>query len=143
MSPFDRPASAEPAASALPGPFAVGAYAARLREQLRRFAHVQLIGEVWGVRAGRARVYFELRDAAGALPCSIWRDQLERLGVTLADGLRVVAGGGCNYYPGSATSSPSFSFDVSELRLAGEGDLLAALARLRRRLDAEGLFERQ
>src|SRR5579884_3885596 len=118
--------------SDLPGPYPVGAYAAQLKRRLREFARVQLVGEVWGVRAGRARVYFELRDARGALPCSMWRSDFERLGVTLSDGLRLVVGGGCDYYPGSATSSPSFSFAVSELRVAGEGDLLLQLERLGR-----------
>ncbi len=129
--------------SDLPGPYPVGSYAARLREQLRKFAKVQLVGEVWNFRPGRARVYFELRDARGALPCSMWQNDFAALGVTLIDGLRVVAGGGCDYYPGSATSSPSFSFAVSELRVAGEGDLLMQLERLRRRLAADGLFEPQ
>jgi exodeoxyribonuclease VII large subunit len=55
----------------------------------------------------------------------------------------VVVAGGCDYYPGSATSSPSFSFAVTELRVAGEGDLLVAHERLRRRLAADGLFEPQ
>ncbi|HLH66032.1 MAG TPA: exodeoxyribonuclease VII large subunit [Solirubrobacteraceae bacterium] len=131
------------AGSSLPGPYPVGEYAAALRQRLRQFTRVQLAGEVWGVRAGRVRVYFELRDARGALPCSIWRDDLERLGLGLADGMRVIAAGGCDYYPGSSTSSPAFSFDVLELRAEGEGDLLAELARLRRRLHAEGLFEHQ
>jgi exodeoxyribonuclease VII large subunit len=98
---------------------------------------------VWGFRAGRARVYFELRDPRGALPCSMWQNDFDALGVALSDGLRVVVGGGCDYYPGSSTSSPSFSFAVTELRVAGEGDLLAQLERLRRRLAAEGLFEPQ
>ncbi len=129
--------------SRFPGPFPVGSYAAQLRERLQQFARVQLVGEVWGVRESRARVYFELRDARGALPCSMWRDDFDRLGVTLADGMRVVVGGGCDYYPGSSASSPAFSFAVTELRLAGEGDLLVQLERLRRRLDAEGLFEPQ
>jgi exodeoxyribonuclease VII large subunit len=88
-------------------------------------------------------VYFELRDPRGALPCSMWQSDFDALGVPLTDGLRVVVGGGCDYYPGSSTSSPSFSFAVSELRVAGEGDLLAQLERLRRRLAAEGLFEPQ
>jgi exodeoxyribonuclease VII large subunit len=57
--------------------------------------------------------------------------------------MRVVVGGGCDLYPGSATSSPSFTFAVSELRVEGEGDLLAQLERLRRRLHADGLFETQ
>jgi exodeoxyribonuclease VII large subunit len=129
--------------STLPGPFAVGAYAAQLKARLQQFAAVQLIGEVWGFRTGRARVYFELRDARGALPCSMWQNEFEALGVELTDGIRVVVGGGCDYYPGSSTSSPSFSFAVTELRVAGEGDLLAQLERLRRRLAAEGVFEPQ
>src|ERR1700754_4081695 len=45
------------------GPFPVGAYAAKLRDELRKRARVQLFGEVFGFRAGRARVWFELRDA--------------------------------------------------------------------------------
>jgi exodeoxyribonuclease VII large subunit len=130
--------------STLPGPFPVGSYAARLRGRLREFARVQLVGEVWGFRSsGGARVYFELRDPHGALPCSMWRNEFELLGVALQDGLRVVVGGGCDFYPGSANASPSFSFDVSELRIAGEGDLLVQLERLRRRLAADGLFEPQ
>jgi exodeoxyribonuclease VII large subunit len=129
--------------SSLPGPYPVGSYAARLRQRLREFARVQLVGEVWGFSASRARVYFELRDANGALPCSMWRTEFEQLGVALTDGVRVVVGGGCDYYPGSGSSSPSFSFDVSEMRIAGEGDLLVQLERLRRRLAADGLFEPQ
>jgi exodeoxyribonuclease VII large subunit len=121
----------------------VGTYAAQLRRRLREFAQVQLVGEVWGFRASRTRVYFELRDARGALPCSMWSSDFEPLSVTLTDGMRIVVGGGCDYYPGSSTSSPSFTFAVSELRVAGEGDLLVQLERLRRQLAADGLFEPQ
>jgi exodeoxyribonuclease VII large subunit len=129
--------------SGLPGPYPVGSYAAQLKRRLQAFARVQLVGEVWGFRPSRARVYFELRDARGALPCSMWLSDFEQLGVSLADGMRVVIGGGCDYYAGTATSSPSFSFAVDELRIAGEGDLLIQLERLRRRLHADGLFELQ
>jgi exodeoxyribonuclease VII large subunit len=129
--------------SEFPGPYPVGAYAAQLRRRLREFVRVQLVGEVWGFRVARARVYFELRDPHGALPCSMWRTDFDALAVELSDGMRVVIGGGCDYYPGSAAASPSFSFTVSELRQAGEGDLLLELERLRRRLHADGLFEPQ
>ena len=129
--------------SDFPGPYPVGSYAAQLKRRLQEFAHVQLVGEVWSFRGSRARVYFELRDARGALPCSMWRSDFDALDVTLSDGLRIVVGGGCDYYPGSSTSSPSFSFAVTELRVAGEGDLLVQLERLRRRLAADGLFEPQ
>jgi exodeoxyribonuclease VII large subunit len=132
--------------SELRGPFPVGRYAAFLRDELRRRARVQLFGEVWNLGGSKAKVYFELRDATGAIPCSMWRNDFEALGVgaeALADGAQIVVAGGPDFYPGSRTSSPSFSFNVADLRIAGEGDLLAQLARLRRQLDAEGLFAPQ
>src|SRR5215210_2919774 len=126
--------------SELTGPWPVGHYAARLRARLREFARVQVFGEVFGFKAGRAKVWFELRDATGALPCSMWRREWDALGLgELADGAQVVAAGGCDYYAGSRTSSPQFSFAVTDVRVAGEGDLLAQMERLRRALVAEGL----
>jgi exodeoxyribonuclease VII large subunit len=91
-------------------------------------------------------VYFELRDADGAMPCAMWRTDFDKLGLRadeLHDGVEVVAAGGPDFYPGSASASPRFAFRVQDLRLAGEGDLLARLARLRRQLAGEGLFEPQ
>ncbi|HEY4279828.1 MAG TPA: exodeoxyribonuclease VII large subunit [Conexibacter sp.] len=129
--------------STLPGPFAVGVYAERLREQLRSFARVQVFGELWNFRTSRTTVYFELRDPRGALPCAMWRTDFDRVGVEPSDGAQVVLAGGCDYYPGSATSSPSFSFRATDLRIAGEGDLLAQVERLRRLLASEGLLEPQ
>jgi exodeoxyribonuclease VII large subunit len=132
--------------SELAGPFAVGEYAAALRSRLRGFTRVQLVGELVNLRVSRARVYFELRDSAGAIACAVWRADWEALSKragTVAEGVQVVVAGGCDYYPGSATSSPSFSFGVSDLRVAGEGDLLARVDRLRKVLDAEGLLGRQ
>jgi exodeoxyribonuclease VII large subunit len=99
------------------------------------------------LRPSRARVYFELRDSTGAVPCAAWRNDwdaiLARAGGVPSEGMQVVVAGGCDYYPGSATSSPGFSFAVSDLRVAGEGDLLARIDRLRKKLDAEGLLELQ
>src|SRR3954464_2535943 len=110
--------------STLTGPGRGGHDASALRERVRGFARVQVFGEVFGFKAGRAKVWFELRDAAGALPCSMWREDFEALGMeALRDGAHVVVAGGCDYYAGSRTASPSFSFAVTELRVAGEGDL--------------------
>jgi exodeoxyribonuclease VII large subunit len=133
--------------SDLAGPFPVGEYAAALRGKLRSFARVQVVGELVNLRPSRARVYFELRDAGGALPCAAWRADWEaivaRAGGEPSEGVQVVIAGGCDYYPGSATSSPGFSFAVSDLRVAGEGDLLARIDRLRKQLDGEGLLQPQ
>jgi exodeoxyribonuclease VII large subunit len=137
--------------SELPGPYGVGEYAGALRAKLRSFARVQLVGELVNLRPSRARVYFELRDAAGAIPCAVWLNDWESILARIAggtdgvpvDGMQVVVAGGCDFYPGSATSSPGFSFSVTDLRIAGEGDLLARIERLRRQLASEGLLEPQ
>lgn len=130
----------------LPGPFPVGRYARTLRDELRRRARVQLVGEVTGVSRSKVQAYFELRDEDGAVPCAIWLDDLEGAGLPeggLRDGAEVVIGGGPDYYPGGGQASPSFSFRATKIRLAGEGDLLARLEALRKQLRAEGLFEPQ
>ena len=105
-----------------------------------------VLGEVTGFKRSRVASYFELRDADGALPCSIWNSDLDKLDLdeaALGDSPEVVVAGGLDYYPGSATGSPGFSFRVTHLRLAGEGDLLARLRALQRRLEADGLFRPQ
>jgi exodeoxyribonuclease VII large subunit len=130
----------------LPGPFPVGRYAKTLRDELRKRARVQLLGEITGLRHTQKQTYFELRDADGAVPCTIWADELADLQLpegALRDGAEFVASGGPDYYPGGGQASPSFSFRVTHLRLAGEGDLLARLEALRKQLRAEGLFEPQ
>ena len=136
-----------PVAERAPDPtYAVGRYANGFRGFLRGRPRVRLIGEITGLRVSAKGVYFELRDADGALPCSMWRDVWDLLALpagAVRDGAEVVVAGGPDYYPGSATASPSFSFRCTALRLAGEGDLLAQLAVLRRKLADEGLFEPQ
>ncbi len=63
----------------LPGPFAVGRYAKTLRDELRKRARVLLIGEVTNLRHTPKQSYFEIRDGEGAVPCTMWANELERL----------------------------------------------------------------
>src|SRR4051794_36949937 len=113
---------------------------------MRKRARVQLMGEVTGVGRSRKQAFFELRDSQGAVPCTIWLDDLERARLpegALRDGAELVISGGPDYYPGGGQASPGFSFRATHLRLAGEGDLLARLEALRKQLRAEGLFALQ
>ena len=88
--------------SALAGPFPVGEYAAALQMKLRSLARVQVVGELVNLRPSRARVYFELRDAGGAIPCAAWLRDWEamsaRAGAAPAEGMQIVVAGGCDYY---------------------------------------------
>ncbi|HVO54094.1 MAG TPA: exodeoxyribonuclease VII large subunit [Solirubrobacterales bacterium] len=130
----------------LPGPFPVGRYARKLEQEMKKRARVQLMGEVTGVGRSKKQAFFELRDSEGAVPCTMWLDDLERAKLpdgALRDGAELVIAGGPDYYRGGGQASPSFSFRATHARLAGEGDLLARLEALRKQLRAEGLFELQ
>jgi exodeoxyribonuclease VII large subunit len=142
--PQERPTGID--GSLLPGPYSVGSYAQQLRERLRSFARVQLFGNVINLRRTRTSIFFELRDeqpTRGGLSCAMWVDDFDRLDVELADGLQVVVAGGCEFYSGGAMASPSLSFRISDLRLAGESDLLLEIERRRRELAEAGLLESQ
>lgn len=147
QTPSEAEAALAPGEPDLPGPFPVGRWAAGFRGFLRGRPRVRIIGEVCNYSGLRSRaVYFELRDEQGAVPCSMWRSDLDKLDLAaeaLKDGVEIVAAGGPDFFAGSEQSSPSFSFRVSYLRPAGEGDLLAQLERLRRQLSSEGLFDPQ
>jgi exodeoxyribonuclease VII large subunit len=113
---------------------------------MKKRARVQLLGEVTGVGRSKKQVFFELRDREGAVPCTMWLDDLDKAKLpegALRDGVELVIAGGPDYYRGGSQASPSFSFRASEVRLAGEGDLMARLEALRKQLRSEGLFELQ
>jgi len=129
-----------------PAPTPVGEYAAALRNDLQAMPKVTITGELADVRPSRVQYYFQLRDEQGGVPCTMWKDKFESLGLppeTLKDGAAIVASGAPDYYPGGRNASPAFSFRITSLRPAGEGDLLARLAALRRKFDAEGLMKPQ
>ena len=111
------PGPVDPAAGdpGLPGPFAVGRWAKEFQGFLKQRPRILLLGEVFNLKRARASTYFELRDSDGAAPCSIWNSDLDKLKLpegALKDGAEVVLGGGPDYYPGSATASPSFSLSL-------------------------------
>lgn len=129
-----------------PLPVPVGEYAAGLKRQLGALPRATITGEVTGVSRSRVQIYFELRDERGGVRCAMWRRDFERLNLpdeVMRDGARIVATGGPDYYPGGRNASPSFSFRTTDLRPAGEGDLIARLKELRRRFEAEGLTRPQ
>jgi exodeoxyribonuclease VII large subunit len=85
LAPGATPADPGIPGSGLAGPFPVGEYAAALRRRLRSFTHVQLVGELVNLRAARARVYFELRDSLGAVPCAVWQKDRDSILARVGD----------------------------------------------------------
>src|SRR5262249_19260193 len=80
-----------------------------------------------------------LRDPAADMSLTVTcpRDLVLNAPVKLAEGTQVVVCGKPSFYTGRGT----FSLRLSEIRAVGVGELLARIERLRRLLDAEGLFD--
>ncbi len=81
--------------------------------------------------------YFSLKDQQGALRCVMFRGEAVRLRFRPANGMRVVAFGRVSAYPRDG----QYQLYCSELMEDGRGALDEAFEKLRRRLEAEGLFD--
>ena len=103
------------------------------------FPAVWVRGEITGLkRADSGHVYFALKEGRDAtLSCVVWRGPASRLGFDPRDGTQVEAFGAVEVYPPRG----QYQLIVREMRPAGLGALLLALDELKRRLQAEGLFD--
>jgi len=103
-----------------------------------RFGFVRLRGELSGVkRAASGHLYGCLKDDAAVIDAVMWRSAAQRLAFVPEDGIEVVASGRLTTYPGRS----KYQIVVERMEIAGEGALLALLAKLKARLEAEGLFD--
>ncbi len=103
-----------------------------------RFDFVWVEGEVTGLRRpGSGHVYFALKDQEAMLRAVIFRHQAALLRFSLEDGQRVLCQGRLSLYP--ARGEVQLVVDSVEPR--GAGALALAFAQLRRRLEAQGLFD--
>ncbi len=81
--------------------------------------------------------YFSLKDEQGSLRCVMFRGEAARLRFRPANGMRVVVFGRVSVYPRDG----AYQLYCQELMQDGRGALDEAFERLRRRLEAEGLFD--
>lgn len=96
---------------------------------------VAIEGEISGYRVSQGQwVNFDIKDDESLVSCFM---VLGKLRTPLEDGLRVRLYG----YPRIYTKFGKFSFNVDRLELVGEGAIKKALAALKARLEAEGLFD--
>jgi len=95
-------------------------------------------GEVSNFKHHASRhMYFSLKDEDAVLRCVFFHPQNTALRFAPGDGLAVVARGRLGVYPPQGT----YQLYVRSLLPRGEGELRAALERLKRRLADEGLFD--
>jgi exodeoxyribonuclease VII large subunit len=111
----------------------------RVRDQLEeRFFEVWVEGELSGVRLwNTGHLYFTLKDSSSLLKGLMFRSALRYLKFKPADGLHVIARGKISVY------EPKGEYQIvcEHLEPQGLGALQLAFDQLRKRLQAEGLFD--
>ncbi|MDX1870500.1 exodeoxyribonuclease VII large subunit [Mycolicibacterium sp. 120266] len=122
-------------------PWPVRAVATRVAKWIDRLGTVWVEGQIaqLTMRPGSGTVFMVLRDPAADMSLTITcaRDLVVNAPVKLAEGTQVIVFGKPVFYTGRGT----FSLRVTDIRAVGVGELLARIERLRRLLDAEGLFD--
>lgn len=87
-------------------------------------------------RAASGHLYFTLRDETAVVCCVMWRTDAARLRFEPKNGAQVLVRGRVDVY----APRGQYQLVVQQLAPVGEGDLFAALARLRALLASEGLL---
>lgn len=133
--------AANPEANSAENPFPVRAVAIRVAGWIDKLGTVWVEGQLAqiNIRADSKTVFMVLRDPAADMSLTVTcpRDLVLGAPVKLVEGTQVVVCGKPSFYTGRGT----FSLRLSEIRAVGVGELLARIDRLRRLLDAEGLFD--
>jgi exodeoxyribonuclease VII large subunit len=103
------------------------------------FPEVWVRGEISSFHHhGSGHMYFCLKDATGMVKSTMFKFQNRALRFVPRDGMEVEARGELDLY----APRGEFQLRVLEMRPAGIGALLLAFEALKKKLEAEGLFER-
>lgn len=119
--------------------YRVGELQSAVRNLLEEeFGRVWVEGELSGVkRAQSGHVYFALKDEKARLDVVLWRSSAVRLKFEPEDGLTVRARGRLTVY----APQGRYQMEADALEPVGAGPLQVAFEQLRKRLEAEGLFD--
>jgi exodeoxyribonuclease VII large subunit len=103
-----------------------------------KFGAVWVQGEVSNYKPHpNGHQYFTLKDARAQISCVIWRDSMAPLRQSLADGARVQVLGTVSVFEARG----QYQLSVQIVQPFGRGVLQAKFEALKRKLEAEGLFD--
>ena len=103
------------------------------------FSNVRIRGEVGRVsRPASGHLYFDLKDDKSVIASVTWKGQASKLATQPEEGLEVVATGKITTFAGQSR----YQIIVSEMSVAGIGALMAQLEKRKKKLEAEGLFDK-
>ncbi len=119
--------------------FSVSELTRKIRSLLERsVGHVWVEGEISNLTYHTSgHVYFTLKDAQSQLGAVMFRSEAARLQFRLRDGMQVRAHGRVTVYE----KRGNYQIVLETVQPAGLGNLQAAFEALKRKLEAEGLFD--
>lgn len=102
------------------------------------FPQVWIQGEISNAKLhSSGHFYFTLKDESAQISAVMWRSRVANLLFKPEDGMDVIARGSITVYPPRG----NYQIDVTQLQPLGRGELLLAFERLKKKLEAEGLFD--
>ncbi len=119
--------------------FSVGDLTARIRDLLaKNFTDILVKGEISNCRqAPSGHIYFTLKDERAQVRCVFFKQQQRGMKFRPEDGMQVMVRGSISVYEARG----EYQIYVESLEPAGRGALQLAFEQLKRRLEAEGLFD--
>src|SRR5271154_6600618 len=112
---------------------------ARIRDLLEsEFEDLWIEGEISNLRPSQAgHLYFTLKDEKAQIRCACFRDKLRAIRFRPEDGLRVTIRGSVSVYE----LRGEYQVYVTQIEPVGLGALQLAFEQLKKKLEAEGLFD--
>jgi exodeoxyribonuclease VII large subunit len=102
------------------------------------FPQVWIQGEISNAKLhSSGHFYFTLKDEQAQISAVMWRSRVATLLFKPEDGMNVIARGSITVYPPRG----NYQIDVIHLQPLGIGELQLAFERLKKKLEAEGLFD--
>lgn len=133
-----QPAPTAQRPAARPRVFSVSEITQAVRGTLEQtFPRVWVEGEIADCSSSGGHVYFTLKDAQSQLKAVLWRTDAVRLRFKLTTGLHVLAKGRLSVFAPRGV----YQLMVDSVEPRGEGALQLAYEQLKKRLQADGLFD--
>lgn len=113
-------------------------YIKRILQTDPLLGNVSVIGEVSNLKFhGSGHVYFSLKDADSKLSCFLPAERARELRYELSEGLEITASGYIYLYERGG----SYSLNIRDIEVDGLGNLAIAFENLKKKLEAEGIFD--
>ncbi|MCW8818610.1 MAG: exodeoxyribonuclease VII large subunit [Ignavibacteriaceae bacterium] len=114
-----------------------------LTKEIRRtleesFQQVTVVGEISNFKSHiSGHWYFSLKDSSAVINCTMWKGFNQYVFFTPQDGMKIIVNGKLTVYPPRG----SYQLDIRSMKPAGLGELQEAFEKLKKKLEAEGLFD--